>query len=162
MQENTTCMFTGHRVIAVNEYKLVCQKLHEKIMALIGMGVTDFIAGGAIGFDTVAAEAVLNLKEHFPHIRLHLYIPCINHNSKWSMHDIERYNAVAARADEILYVTNDTYKPNCMKLRNMKMVDDSKYCIAYYKYGRSGTMQTVNYAKKMERVVVNIAPQSNG
>ena len=112
MQVNTTCMFTGHRIISANDYELVVKRLQEKIMALIGMGVTDCIAGGAMGFDTVAAEAVLNLKVYFPHIRLHLYIPCINHNSKWNMSDIERFNAVAARADEILYVTNDTYKPN--------------------------------------------------
>lgn len=65
-----TCCFTGHRIIKITP-ELV-QRLREAIIAVIGQGVTEFYDGGAIGFDMLAAETVIELKSEYPDIRLHI------------------------------------------------------------------------------------------
>ena len=47
--------------------------LREEILNKINDGVTTFIAGGAIGFDTMAAEQVIDMRSDYP-IRLLLYL----------------------------------------------------------------------------------------
>ena len=62
---NTVC-FTGHRNIP-REYAFMLPKaLKHEIEKLINRGACTFRAGGAIGFDTVAALCVLELKEKHP------------------------------------------------------------------------------------------------
>ena len=50
-----TCCFTVHRVIPVDEYEAIAQRLEEEIVNLIHQGVRYFATGGALGFDTMAA-----------------------------------------------------------------------------------------------------------
>ena len=71
-----TCCFTGHRNIPIDEYEKIEKRLEEEGVNLIHQGVKDFWAGGALGFDTMAALMVLKLKKDFPHIRLLLALPC--------------------------------------------------------------------------------------
>ena len=54
-----TCCFTGHRKIPPAQYKNIAKRLRLEIEAMIRRGVVYFGAGGALGFDTMAAEAVL-------------------------------------------------------------------------------------------------------
>ena len=65
-----TCCFTGHREIAPSEFAKIKGRIREKIEALIEQGVIYYGAGGARGFDTLAAEAVLELKGKYPQIKL--------------------------------------------------------------------------------------------
>ena len=69
-----SCSFTGHRPqklpFGENERDPRCvafkQDIHDVIENLIGQGFARFVSGGARGFDTFAAEAVLDLKENYP------------------------------------------------------------------------------------------------
>ena len=69
-----SCSFTGHRPqklpFGENERDPRCvafkQDIHNAIEELIGQGYARFVSGGARGFDTYAAEAVLALKESYP------------------------------------------------------------------------------------------------
>ena len=45
---------------------------------LIKNGYSYFGAGGALGFDTIATQTVLHLKERYPHTKLILVLPCID------------------------------------------------------------------------------------
>ena len=56
-----TCCFTGHRKIPPEQYERIAQRLKAEITALIHRGVVYFEAGGALGFGTMAARAVLEL-----------------------------------------------------------------------------------------------------
>lgn len=60
---NKTCCFTGHRIIKQTSLTLVKQKTEIEVRKLIVQGVTHFIAGGALVFDTLAAQTVLDLKK---------------------------------------------------------------------------------------------------
>ena len=60
-----TCCFTGHRKIPPEQYERIAQRLKAEITALIHRGVVYFEAGGALGFDTMAARDVLELKKDY-------------------------------------------------------------------------------------------------
>lgn len=71
-----TCCFTGHRKIPSEQYNRIAERLKAEIIGLIRQGVIYFGVGGALGFDTMAAQAVLALKESYPQIKLILVLPC--------------------------------------------------------------------------------------
>ena len=60
---NQTCCFTGHRKIPLDQLESVTQRLRDAVIASIKDGYLYFGAGGALGFDTLAAKTVLNLKK---------------------------------------------------------------------------------------------------
>ncbi len=155
MDKNTACCFTGHRIMPNGEF--IGKTLYSEIEKLINNGVCDFIAGGAIGFDTLAAKTVLALKKTYPNIRLHLYLPCYDQMSRWNERNRNIGRMIMSEADSKIYVTEGNYTPYCMELRNRKMVNDSKYCIAYCTRAASGTGKTVNFAYRNGNTVVNIA-----
>ncbi len=66
--------FTGHRNI--KETAELKKALIKQLVKLIDEGATDFYAGGCVGFDMLCESAVIKLRERFPHIRLHLILPC--------------------------------------------------------------------------------------
>lgn len=61
-----TCCFTGHREIPSGQRRKIFARTEEAIEGLIKKGYLYFGAGGALGFDTIAAFAVLKLKERYP------------------------------------------------------------------------------------------------
>jgi len=151
-----TCFFTGHRFIGFDEVSNVKSRLNEELLNAVNSGYTRFISGGAVGFDTLAAEQVILLREDYD-IVLALYLPCINHSRNWRESDKMRFEQIFSLADEIHYVTNEPYKNGCMKKRNGAMVDASDLCIAFLKNMQSGTAQTVKMAQEKGIDVINIA-----
>ena len=150
-----TCCFTGHRIIATEIQKTLPQKLDNKIRGLIGKGICDFICGGALGFDTLAAQTILKLREEFEHIRLILALPCKNQTRGWNKEDIEIYNQILKKAD-FVYSTSETYTTGCMMKRNRFMVDNSVACVFLLTNQRSGTYKTVEYALESGKELHNI------
>lgn len=71
-----TCCFTGHRDIPPEILPALAAKVEAEVLELIADGIRYFYAGGALGFDTLAAETVLRLRDQFPQIRLILALPC--------------------------------------------------------------------------------------
>lgn len=67
--------FTGHRDISENK-EVLSQHLYRRLENAVKYGITDFYTGGAIGWDTLAALTVISLRRRYPHIKLHLVLPC--------------------------------------------------------------------------------------
>ena len=146
--------FTGHRIIGPDLNEDLLDKLLAK---LTDKGYKTFICGGALGFDTFAAEKVIELKKKDPEIRLHIYVPCRDQDKKWSFSDKRRYKKILEKAD-LINIMAETYYDGCMKARNYKMVEDSAVCLCYLNNDlRSGTAQTVRYALKLKRVITNVS-----
>ena len=62
MRKNACC-FTGHREIPPEDREPLRAALLSEIQRLYAeKGVTEFYTGGARGFDTMAAEAVLKIR----------------------------------------------------------------------------------------------------
>lgn len=83
-----TCCFTGHRHIPPKEVDGIRERLEAVIKMLYKRGVVYYGAGGALGFDTLAAEAVLRLRDNgFPNLRLILVLPCLDQTKGWNAVD---------------------------------------------------------------------------
>lgn len=154
------CFFTGHRIIR-DDKKLLVSFLREEILNKINDDVTVFIAGGALGFDTIAAEQVIDMKKDYDAVRLCLYLPCINQDADWCEADRIRFGKIKELADEVYYVTKKGYTDGCMKKRNRAMVEGADCGIAYLTNGFSGTAQTVKLAEEKGIEVINIAAKIN-
>lgn len=156
MNEKNVC-FTGHRSVKVTNELMV--RLNETLTDLIENGATDFYAGGALGWDSIAAEAVLKLRESYPHIKLHLVLPCSPEEQTYKWNDtqkVEYYN-ILKTADAVEY-TSKHYYDGCMKVRNARLVELADCCVCYYdNRSRSGTGQTVRMAKEKGIRIINLA-----
>ena len=155
MKEKTVC-FTGHRTIPMLKKWKIEKKLKETLAALIDNGYCYFGAGGALGFDTIAAQTVLGLKKKHPEIKLILVLPCKNQTRGWEEKDVSVYESIIEQADQVVY-TQEHYDRGCMFKRNRHLVDNSSVCVAYLTEEKGGTAYTVNYANQKGVKVINIA-----
>lgn len=148
------CCFTGHR--NVKDADRVKMRLKEAAGNMAEEDVSVFICGGALGFDTLAAQAVLELKEKYP-VKLCLYLPCDNQTEGWDVADVAEYERIKALADEVFYVNHGNASASLMKKRNRAMVEAADYCISYLNgEQRSGTAQTVRMAEEKGIEVINL------
>ncbi len=152
------CCFTGHRDIPDDRYVRTMQLLRQKILKLYTEGYRIFNAGGALGFDTMAAQAVLKLKESFPDVQLHLYLPYPRQAEKWSKKDRAVYEYILKHSDRITYAA-DEYNSMCTNIRNRALVDNADLCIAYCTQTTGGTVYTMNYALDNGVDVINLAAE---
>ena len=155
-----TCFFTGHRAIKADDVSTIKSRLNEEILKAINGGFANFISGGALGFDTLAAEQVILMREDYDVIRLIMYLPCSDQSKNWSEPERIRYDRILSLADEIYYISREAYKKGCMKKRNEAMAEASDMCIAFLKKSTSGTAQTVKMALEKGIDVINIAENS--
>lgn len=163
-----TCAFTGHRPQNLpwqfNEADTNCLKLkqilNQQISQLAKNGFTDFLSGMALGSDTWAAEAVLNLRKKNPALKLHCILPCKTQAEKWPVSEQERYQKILAQADSIFF-TSRNYHPNCMLERNRFMVEKVHLLLAVYNgQPHSGTAAAVRHAQKLGCDIIIINPIS--
>ena len=128
---------------------------------MIGCGISNFYTGGALGFDTLAALAVLLHKQRGEDVKLHLMLPCPEQYYRWKQRDIDIYHDILSKADSS-QILSEHYHNGVMQIRNRAMVDASLYCISYWDKetagtdGKGGTLYTVNYARKQHRKVINL------
>ena len=118
-----TCCFTGHRELPVWGREQLAEKLEDTITGLIDRGIRFYGAGGARGFDTLAAGTVLKLKPSYPKIKLILVLPCLTQTRGWRPEDIAEYERIKAQADKVVY-TAQQYARGCMHKRNRHLVDN--------------------------------------
>lgn len=151
------CCFTGHRNISRSKFNVTLSNLEELLTKLITEeGYTFFRAGGAMGFDTLAAMCVLKLKHKYPQIKLDLILPCRDQAKYFPPRDRAEYDYILKNADSIVY-TQERYTTTSMLTRNRALVNGSDLCIAYMTHLSGGTFQTVNIARKSGVEVINIA-----
>ena len=153
---NQTCCFTGHRKIPLDQLESVTQRLRDAVIASIKDGYLYFGAGGALGFDTLAAKTVLELRTIYPEIKLILVLPCLDQAEKWNEEDKNEYERIKSLADKVVY-TSGNYFNGCMQRRNRHLIDNSSLCICYLTERIGGTAYTVNYARDKGCMVVNLA-----
>ena len=151
-----TCCFTGHRSLSHEEKLKVAVRLREIIVEQIEAGVVFYGAGGARGFDSLAAQTVLDMKKEYPQLRLILVLPCEDQTREWRSEDIAVYEDIKRRSDKVVYVSRE-YTPDCMHKRNRHLVDHSGTCVCYLTRSSGGTAYTVDYARRKGLHVINIA-----
>ena len=146
-----SCVITGHRPtrfkFKYNEKDKRCQRikkcLQEQLIRLYNQGVRCFWVGGAMGADMWAAEILLRMKEQtmYQDVELCLALPFEGYDAGW----------------------DDWHRSDNYKKRNYYMVEQAGYMVAVYDNThnmRSGTQQTVNYAKKKGLQIIYIHPDT--
>ena len=156
--QNKKCCFTGHRNITVNI--ALKERLWSALCRLVEeYNVTDFYAGGAVGFDMLCEKAVLALKKQYPEVRLHLILPCPpqKQSGRWSEEQKQLFAEICEKADSCTVLSEEYYQ-GCMKRRNEELVKNADYCVCCYNPEdyRSGTGQTVRMCERNGINVINL------
>ena len=159
MDENriSSCSFTGHRAIKASHSARISPLLFRAVEYAYSLGARTFYAGGAVGFDSLAAGEVIRFRMSHPDVRLVLILPCGNQDEKWSHSQRSFYEFTLASADEIVYTAKE-YTDDCMRRRNEALVSSGDMLIAYVGHPRSGAAQTARMAEKAGKKVYNLYP----
>jgi len=171
---NFTIAVTGHRPNKISRQlysvdsplskkyiKILKDYILESVVSVDINNNIQCVSGMALGVDTLFALAVLELKSesHDHNFSLYCAIPCENHSSKWIASSIDMYNAIMAKADKIVYVSNQPYSHSCMQDRNKHMVDIANQLIAVWDGTAGGTGNCVKYAKQVGKWITYINPK---
>ncbi|MBP1576465.1 MAG: DUF1273 family protein, partial [Oscillospiraceae bacterium] len=112
-------------------------------LSLADEGFIRFRAGGADGFDLLAAEAVIKAREQHPHLQLEILLPYPEFG-KNKPHRAE----ILKQADEVK-VISPQYHPNCFRLRNEALLEGAHLLLFYNHQNSGGTVQTASMADKL-------------
>ena len=159
------CAFTGYRPSKMpwgyDETDARCVefrfRLREALEYLIGQGYTDFLSGGALGFDQMAAEIVLSLREKYPWVRLVMVIPFDGQADKWSREQRGRWLEIIEASDKVIHISHE-YDKGVFFKRNHCLVENADILLAAFDGQTGGTAGTVAYAKRHGVRVVRIPP----
>ena len=145
--------FSGHRNLQDNPNRVLSRLLSE-IRACYSSGYRLFYTGGAVGFDTLAAEVVLSEKRNCPDMVLVVAVPFNGQDALFSQSAKQRYKQILEEADAAI-VLSESYYPKCYLRRNDFMLLHSSVLIAYWDgFSCGGTSYTVKKALNGKRVVV--------
>lgn len=151
----TACTFAGHREV----YHAGMDEKIEKAIRKLLQTDSEFVfyTGGMGEFDSRCASAVRAAKRRYPHLKIHLVL-VLSYMSNRLNTDKEYYEYCY---DEILLpeeLCGVHYKAAIQK-RNRWMVDRADYLIAYLFRNFGGAYETVKYAKKQGKTVINLAEE---
>ena len=152
----TTCCFTGHRALPPETMNLVRQRAERAIRDLHTQGFRTFIVGGALGYDTMAAILLFQIRAELPDIRVVLAYPYEGFNSSWTREQWQAYRDRLLRYDEVVCVSEKASKYAYWS-RDRYMVDRSSLCVGYCIDAASGTGYTMEYARQKGVRVINLA-----
>lgn len=148
--------FTGHRFISFERQKTVKERLRHTIANLYHKGYRNFLCGMAIGFDTIAAEVVLELKDEYKDIRLVAVVPFRGQCERWSVANQMRYAGILSKADDMV-VLSEYYYNGCLLKRNDYLIHQASKLIAYYDGSpKGGTFYTYRKAQTKGIGIVNL------
>lgn len=167
-----SCAFIGYQptefFFKYNEFHPLCKKIKaallEQSKALYKRGVRRFYVGGALGTDMWAGEAVLSLKDQqeFPGIELVCVIPFEGYNRGWDDEHNTRLERLLSACDD-KQAADPSGKSNSDTKRYRVMVDLSEIIVAVCRGGhdtRSDAGQAVKYAKKRDKEIIFIHPET--
>ena len=155
-----TCCFTGHRSSKLpgegkadhaGMKRLVSTIEYELYELIDKKGIKYFISGMANGIDLICAEAVMRLKNSSrPDIGLICAIPYVGQINEMKTPREKYLYTMIQRSCVKTVILSENYYKDCYRDRNKFMVDNASCMLAVYKPSlkNSGTMQTVNYAKR--------------
>ncbi len=160
------CCFTGYRPekfpfelkLGTEDFCSLEKKIYDSVFALVEEGFSEFYCGMACGFDLLCGKAVVDIKRAHPEkgIRLISAIPYRSQSSGFSDIWKKLYDIVLGEADESVLLSEE-YTLSCFDKRNRYMVDNSTTVVCYFDGKSGGTANTVKYARKRGKRIINLA-----
>lgn len=155
IDKSKTVAFTGHRNINTDTSVLKDELTHI-IREQYHNGHTTFITGGAVGFDLLAAEVVLELQKEYTDIQLFSAVPYTGHHLYFREEDKQRYIHIADKATSNILLSAHYYD-GCFLRRNDYMLEKCSLVIAYYaQITKSGTGYTIRKAQEKNIPTINL------
>ena len=148
-----TVSFFGHRYID-NPF-LIEERLEEQIYKLLSEHeYVDFLVGRNGDFDQYVSSTVLRVRKRYrddnSSLILMLPYPTAEYlNNEESFHNY--YTEV-----EISYAASKAHPKSAIQIRNREMVDRADLIICAIEKETGGAWQTVQYAVKQEKPVINL------
>ena len=109
----------------------------------------------ANGCDLYFAETVLALRAVHPDVTLEAAVPFEGQADRWDAYQRARYNVLLSRCDRHTLLQKE-HTPDCMMRRNRYMVDAASVVIACYDGTPGGTMNTLLYAMRQKKEVIEV------
>ena len=157
-----TCCFTGHRNLPKEHLSDIREQTTMVIREIASNGVCFFGVGGAIGYDTLVAEVLFQLREEeLPHIKVILVYPFEGFTNRWTDEQRATYARLLPRYDKRVCVAPMASREAYLA-RDRHLVDNSSHCICYCTRQTGGTAYTVRYASKQGLAIYNIATSEEG
>lgn len=147
----TTACFTGHRTYDGSRN----EELATAIRRLYDDGYRTFLCGMAVGFDLIAADVVLSLRNELKGLQVVAVVPFEGMQSRFSNSQRALFERVIGEADTVITLA-ERYTASCYMTRNNFLVDNSSAVIAYFTGEKGGTAYTVRRAVKKLSLIVNI------
>lgn len=146
------CAFTGHRILTGTDFDV--HLLERVVVDLVKAGYKRFLCGMAVGFDMIAAQVVLALKDEYG-LQLVACLPCENQTDKFSQKNKALYESILSRCDEKVTLEKQ-YVSGCMHKRDRYLVDNSDALVCFLRKESGGTYYTVNYAEKSGKKIIRL------
>ena len=148
--------FTGHRSIDKDRAREVRDLVRTKVRLLYMLGFRYFVSGMALGFDMLAAEEVIKLKEELKGVKLVAVVPYRGQSERWAPYQRERYQRILNEVDEEI-VLSEGYYNGCLLKRNDYMLAHASGIIAYYDgKPKGGTFYTCRKARLKGLDIINL------
>ncbi len=155
-KKNYSVCFSGHRPekLGIDEDR-IREMLKNAVAEAVDDGYTVFITGMARGVDIWAADIVLEMKRLYKNIELICALPMPGFERRRTAEEQQHYRRIVSEADKVIMVSQH-YSRNCFQLRNEYMVDNSSRLIAVYNGCAGGTRNTIRYAVRKGKKVLNL------
>lgn len=159
MKEKLTVSLFGHRII--DDSQTVEQKLYELLRIIMSRGdrVIEFLVGRNGDFDMIATSVIRRLKKEInsENVFLTLVLPYetaeLRNNTKAFENFYDSIEINEASADK-----NFKY---AITARNRDMIDRSDMVVVYVKNQSGGAYQSLRYAEKNDKRIINLYNAQN-
>lgn len=168
--EQKACAVTGERPtrfrFKYNETYSLCKKIKKAMLEQFRFlhdeeQVVRYYVGGSLGVDMWAGELILRLKEEagYGDIELFIVLPFEGHDAKWDERSRKRMDFLRRHSKRCITIGRQDCRESYVK-RNCYMVDHIGYLVAVCEQRSGMALQTVAYARELERKICFIDPDT--
>lgn len=131
---------SGLRLLIVEEMKRLITHEH----------ITRFLSGMNLGGDLLCSEAVLQLKNSYPHISLESVFPYENQAEHWTEEQRDQYYEIASQCDRETLLQYH-FDENCLNRHKMYIADKSDIILTVNQ--TEGIDNLLQFKKEIIRIV---------
>ena len=149
-----TVAFFGHRY--VDNIIKVENLLEEQIRTILDKyAFVDFLVGRNGEFDQCVSSSILRVQKNYrsDNSALVLILPYLTAEY---INNMENYHDYYTEV-EVSHAASVAYPKSAIQIRNREMVDRADLIICYIKRENGGAWQTIKYARKCGKTVINLA-----
>jgi uncharacterized phage-like protein YoqJ len=140
-------LITGYKATELGIFSLkhpgieiIKKALKKQLTALMDEGLEWVIVSGQWGIEIWAAEAVLELREEYKHLRLAIITPFLEQEENWKEDKKKLYQTILAKANYVNSVTKSKYSgPWQFKEKNTFLLRNSDGMILVYDEENEGS-----------------------